>query len=152
MKLDGTQERGSFQPIPDGDYVLTVTKVEDGKARSGKDKTTLELTIDDGQYARRKIWHSLTWIPVGEKGHGIAIHALHAFGLDHDGDVDFDTQDFLGRSAKANVVTEEYEGKSNNKIGYFYTEDNASQAAPKNGSAKDQTKAKNGKVEDSIPF
>lgn len=123
------KEADGFLPIPDGEYILTCTKVTDKTASTGRAMANLELTVGDGEYEGRKVWHNVTFIPKGEDGHGFMVHALHAFGLPFDGSLDFDTSEFRGRSCKAQVNTETYKGKANNKIADFITVDGGS-AAP----------------------
>ena len=133
MKMDRNQENSGFDPLPDDKYLLTVTAVTDKMTAKGWNMARLELTVAEGIYENRKLWHNVTFIPAyddrGEKqkGHGMCVHACHAFGLEFDGDVDFDTQEFKGKSAYAKVGTEkrEWQGKEivENKIISFVTED-----------------------------
>lgn len=127
MKMNAKEENSPMEPIPEGEYILTCTKAKDGKTSTGRDMTNLELVVADGPYENRKIWHNVTFIPSGEKGHGMCVHACHAFGLPYDGDVDFDTSEFEGKSAKAYVVVEtrEWQGRTitGNKVLNFGTDD-----------------------------
>lgn len=109
------------EPLPDGDYFLTVTDTEEKKSKSGRPMIQMELVVCHGEYAdkkRVKFW--LTFIPAGEPGHGMTLHALHAFGFPHDGQININAKDFEGRTVKAKVASEEYNGYQNNVIKDFY--------------------------------
>lgn len=114
LSADASQEAKGFEPLPEGYYFVTVKKVTDGTAKSGRPMALLELEVNDGPWKNRKLWHNVTFIAKGEKGHGFTVQVLKAFGLQFDGDLDFDTQDFRGQTAQAHVGVEEWtaEGKT----------------------------------------
>jgi hypothetical protein len=80
----------------------------------------MELTVCVGPYENRHFKYWLTFIPAGSNGHGITLHALHAFGLPYDGPVSIGQDDFKGKTVKAKVGSEPYKGRMNNKILDFY--------------------------------
>ena len=95
--------KGNFTPAPRAIYTIQVADVKSGKTlQTGRDKVDLECEIsDEGEYFGKKVWLTITNIPAGEKGHGIMLHSLHAFGVALDGAFDFDPeQDLQGRSAR----------------------------------------------------
>ena len=94
---------GNFVPAPRGVYTIQVADFKDGTTKaSNRQKVDLECEIsDEGDNFGKKVWLTITQIPKGTNGHGIMIHSLHAFGLSLDGDYDFNTEDFQGRSARA---------------------------------------------------
>lgn len=144
MRANAADESRGFEPLPLGEYILTCTGVEDKTTRTGRNMVVLELTVSEGQYERRKVWHNVTFIAEGEKGHGMMVHALHAFGLQYDGDLDFDTEEFRGCSCKATLDVEEseYDGRliRKNVVRDFHTENHGSAAPP--ASAKEQLTSK----------
>ena len=128
MDMDATQESSGFEPLPDGEYFLVCTDVEDGKNQPGKfPYIKLELTVSEGEYQNRKVWYNLVLLPKDHKSHGMTVHAFKAFGLPYDGQVSFDSSEFKGRGCKANVNTEtrEYNGRNytSNKVRWFITEE-----------------------------
>ncbi len=137
MRADATKETGDFSPVPDGEYVLACTGVQDKTTQTGRDMVNLELTVEDGEFKGRKLWTNVTMIPDGEPGHGMMVHALHAFGMPFDGDLDFETEEFKGRCAKANVVQATYtdaksgQVKSKNEVKNWITENHGSAAPQK---------------------
>jgi hypothetical protein len=61
----------SFDPLPAGDYPVTVSKIEAKKTRDEQSvQANVELTVDDGDHRGRKIWTRITLrtIRTDEKG------------------------------------------------------------------------------------
>lgn len=100
---------GKFTPKQRGIYWLQIMEASDGDVTSDKAKNPgvpitkfrLEVADDDerGQLGAH-VYHSVTWIPRGTgekaaKGHGMAVHWLHATKMPYEGAFDFDEQDFL---------------------------------------------------------
>lgn len=94
---------GNFVPAPRGIYTILVVNTEDGRTKeSNRPKVNLECEIaDEGEHYGKKVWLTITQIPKGEKGHGLMIHSLHAFGLVLDGGYELDTADLQGKQARA---------------------------------------------------
>jgi len=103
---------GQFSPAPRGIYTLQIADHSDGEVTQGGKNpgtpiTKLECEIaDEGEHFGKRVWHNVVWIPrgTGEKanpGHGMAVHFLHAVGLQYDGDFSFEESDFQGRRFRA---------------------------------------------------
>ena len=61
----------SFDPLPPGDYPVTVSKIEAKKTRDEQSvQASVELTVDDGDHKGRKVWTRITLrtIRTDEKG------------------------------------------------------------------------------------
>lgn len=93
---------GNFVPAPRGLYTIQVADTKTGLTKEKKlPKVDLECEIsDEGEEFGKKVWLTITKIDKGEKGHGIMIHNLHAFGIELDGNYNFDTDDLQGKSAR----------------------------------------------------
>lgn len=127
---------GKFEPAPRGFYTIQVADTKDGMTTPGKNPSrpmvVLECEIADGPYLGKKVWHTVVQIPADAKGHGIMVHSLHAFGMAHDGDLDFDTDEFQGKTAKALLGVKPFTKivngtKYTNMVNYIeelYTENN----------------------------
>lgn len=114
----------AYPVAPDGEYYLTCVEATERKAKSGRDMIEMELVICEGEYEERvRIWNYLTFIEAGAKGHGMTLHALKAFGIDADGDVEITADMFKGVSVKAELGQETYNGKLKNVIKKFITDD-----------------------------
>ena len=156
IRADAAEENQGFEPFPEGDYLLECVKVEDKRTRTGRDMVVLELKVSEGPSAGRKLWHNLTLIPAGEKGHGFTVAALHAFRLPYDGELDFSTEDFIGRNARAHVAIEEREWEDkvikSNKVAYFITGDGHPQLKPQKSEPVRERFASKAASEDAVPF
>ena len=115
MRADKGEESGNYTPFPPDRYLLRVLEEKSGMTKeSHRVKTDLTLEVDEGPYKGRKMWTTWTAIPAGEPGHGLTVQALHAFGLEYDGDLDFDTADFVDRVCEASVEIQAYTDNKGN--------------------------------------
>lgn len=120
IKFQGDATQDTNLPIPDGDYFLTVIESEEKTSKSQLPQIVMELAVAEGQYKNRTMPYYLTFIPAGNKGHGMVLHALHAFGFDHDGEIEVSAPEFKGRTVKAKVGSDEYKGRTKNVVKDFY--------------------------------
>ena len=118
--------QAKFQPAPRGIYTLQVADHSDGEVtQSGKNlgtpRTKLVCEIaDKGAHFGKRVWHNVVWIPRGngEKpnpGHGMAVHFLHAVGMQYDGDFSFEESDLQGRQFRALLGVTTYDKVVNGK-------------------------------------
>jgi len=120
MKLDYEVDKnaGVFTPLPPGRYRVKVLAVQDGYTKAGDPKLNMKLGVVDHQ--NRWVYHTLTFIPKGASGHGMAVHSLKCFGFSIDKSrVNFDSADIIGKEAMADLIIEEYEGRRSNKVKMF---------------------------------
>lgn len=115
-----------------GIYTLWIMEASDGKKTSDQAKNPdvsmtnfrLEVADDDGRGAMGAyVYHSVTWLAPGVKGHGMAVHWLHATQMPYDGEFDFDEQDFLEgphKILRALLEVEPYESKKLDAEGHPY--------------------------------
>lgn len=104
---------GGKYSAPRGFYRVQVANFEEGITKETKrPKVNLKLEIADGEHVGISAGYlTITHIPKGEKGHGLMIHQLHAFGIDvKDGAFEIDTSVFQGLQADALLEVEDYEG------------------------------------------
>lgn len=142
MRADASQESGGYPLAEPGEYFLRVKRVKDGTTRTNRQKVDLLISILDEEGVEvGSAFHTVTFIPEGQPGHGIWLHVNHALGLPYDGEVDFDTDDYLGKECRGRVIQDTYEGKTRNKIEEFYVEDDGNQEAPAPAAAPAPAKA-----------
>lgn len=153
-----------FEPVPDGDYLLRVKKVPaHSLTGTNRDMLTIQLVVDEGEYEGKSVRYNLIFVPEFEnnepqKGHGMTVRALKAFGMAYDGDLDIEPNEYLDKVVRAHVkrVKDDYYTKDpanpvfKNEIGWFIVEDDGSQVEP---SSKSSSASKAPvREEDEVPF
>lgn len=113
-----------FPPAPRGFYTIQVADFTDGVTHlTRRPKVDLECEIaDQGPEFGKKVWLTITQIPKGEKGHGLMLHQLHAFGIEVGENYSFDTDDLQGAQATALIGVEQRE-KFSEKHGKTFIND-----------------------------
>lgn len=120
---------GDWQPLPKATYDFTVTDVKEKTASSGNPNLQVACSVADGQYTGRtaNIWYSL----LPKSGWKLKM-LLEACGVDFnevelDGEIDedsgkpltelqFDTDEIVGKTFTCDVTEGEFEGKANNRF------------------------------------
>lgn len=118
---DGSQQ----YLIPHGEYLLEIKDVVKGESKKGlpqlKFRFDLQDLARDWDYNDR-VYHTITLIPKGEKGHGIAVHFLKNLGFkpDDKGVISFELEDFMGLRVAATVYQEKgSDGNTYNRVKDF---------------------------------
>lgn len=112
----------SFEPIPADIYQLAIVSVKNQR-RSPKNPDNicwdLILQVVDGEFVKRKIWHTFT---AGPTCAGFVAAFYNAIGLPWiKGVTLLDPTTWTGKMCFAEVIQDEYNGKINNKIKAFIT-------------------------------
>jgi len=111
-EITGQGGGAQFSPAPRGIYTLQIADHSDGLVTQGGKNPGTPLTkltcevADEGEHFGKRVWHNVVWVPRGngEKanpGHGMAVHFLHAVGLQYDGEFSFEESDLQGRTFRA---------------------------------------------------
>lgn len=110
-------ELSGFPLLEPGRYRFGIENKKDAQAQSGRPMCVLQCKVLEGETMPGSAIHNVTLIEQGEPGHGFLLHFLHAVGMPYDGEVSFDTDDFIGREFVADVIQETYQdGEGNDKI------------------------------------
>lgn len=111
-------ENAGFSNLEPGRYLLGIESVEDSLTQKNQyPMATLKCTALEGP-SKGTLFHRVTCVPQGEKGHGFTLHFLHAVGLPYGGEnaedtveIEFDSEEFIGRQFWADVDIEKYAKK-----------------------------------------
>lgn len=105
-------EGNDFEPMPAAQYFAQIVNPDDvvlTESSTGKPMLKFTWTIQDGEYAGRKVWDNVV-LSVQWKVKQYAECA----GIESGAEID--TEDFVGMEALLDIIQDEYNGKVNNKI------------------------------------
>lgn len=103
-----------FVLIPEGDYNVTISSVEESKTQKGDEMWKLKLTIDDGEYKGKTI---LTQLVFNDGGYG-NIKKLYSSIFGTKLPKNCETTDILDESVIVTVVHSDYNGKTYANVAY----------------------------------
>lgn len=123
----GIDVKEVFDVLPLGYYDLIIEGVKPMRSKSGYPMVNVTFkVVDDGQYAGRKVFHYVTFLPAKDengdprKGAGIALFFLACIGEPHEPTkLKIEPFNWIGRTCRARIVIETWKGKERNKIKYF---------------------------------
>lgn len=123
MKADKSQESAGFPVVDPGTYLLKIRDRKDGSTSQqsknpGCQKVDLYIDILDPTSEEKlaSCIQTVTFIPEGKPGHGMWLRVNHALGLPYDGEVDFDTADYIGQQAMGEIIVDVWQGIKRNKV------------------------------------
>lgn len=117
---------------------------KDGKTKNGDPMVNILCeVINDDEFKGERVFHTVTFLKGGTPGAGMSVHFLKSIGQPWEGNFDVDSSDWVGAKFKGYVITDEYKGKTKNKLGEIKPYE---ETAPRN---PDIVKAEK---EDSVPF
>jgi len=149
-----TGKKKDFSPVPEGEYWLEITDVDQRRTQAGDPMINVEFEITRDrvdEYNGRKVWTNITFFrDKTNKGAGIAIHFLHCIGEPYEGKFKVDIMNWIGKQVRAKLIIDTYTGKdgkpkTNNKVKWFMTD---LSDAPVNGKVEASTDA----LEYEVPF
>jgi hypothetical protein len=119
VRVDVTKAKG-FEALIAGDYVVECQKVPTivASKKSGILMQVLELVVTDGPDqpgGKSPVGRILFYRSSLEEGNFFSKMALDAFGVEY-AKGGWETEDFVGKSARAKVAVREYEGEPTNDI------------------------------------
>lgn len=120
-------ETATYEPLPDGDYDLTVVEAVAKVTQSGKTMFALKAQVESGAFAKRLVWDNLTVSPENATALGIFFKKMGALGLTREF---FDRQPMptnaqieqalAGRRFRAQIGQKTYQGQKRNEIKNYY--------------------------------
>lgn len=116
----GMKESGGFTPALPGEYTMRIVNTTEKTTKQGWDMVNCECEIADGEYAGKKVWHNVVFIPKGNKGEGMALHFLHAIGQPYEGEFDTEPLEWIEKTFKAKLIIEkDLQGVERNKVQFI---------------------------------
>ena len=114
---EGVREFGAgFDPIPEGDYNLIITKAEERVSKNKNPMVHITCKVLDGANAGRLVWHNVNFLPKDNNAAGMSKHFLHVIGQPYEGVVTVECKDWVNAKFRAHVKVEEFNGKMQNDI------------------------------------
>lgn len=134
---------GSFEPVPDDDYSVTVTGHEvRGPGESGYEYINFAFTVDEGEFKGRMFWRNLSLSP---KALGFLKELCDAAGISYDKN-GVDLKSAKGKRLKVRIVTETSEEYGDqNRISRFLRRTAKSSPSTKKAFKKTDPKKKKAK-------
>lgn len=109
-KVNFTQvpDSQNFSPMPEGNYLMEVTDVEEKTTKNGDVMFRMKLEVVRGEYRSRCVFDNLTF---NEKGMKRVKLVCNRLGIDTDQDIDLDItpEILIGRSALVTLTINDYE-------------------------------------------
>ena len=126
---------GSYDPLPDGDYDLTIIEATAKVSQSGKTMFAVKAQVQTGAHAKRLVWDNLVVSTDNPTALGIFFRKMNALGLNKDFFATSPSnaqieQALKGRSFRAQVGSRTWQGQKKNEIKAYYSVAAASPVAP----------------------
>lgn len=114
---DPTQADGGdgFEPIPAGLYKARIERASEAYSAAKDPMIKITFKISEGEFYKRLIFDNLTF---NKKGMGRVKIMLKALGLSTDQGCEVTPELLLGRDILIDVIQDQYEGKTNNRVPY----------------------------------
>lgn len=102
---DGSQAKDAGpRVLPEGDYEFRINEVpKHSITTTNRNMLTFKFTVDNGEFQGKTVRFNLVFIPKGESSHSMTVKALKAFGMEYDGILHIEPEDFLDRVVRAHV-------------------------------------------------
>jgi Protein of unknown function (DUF669) len=128
IDFSSVEDAKDYTPIPEGEYLCRIDKVEEALTGAGNEMWKLRLAVVSGEHKGRFLFDNLVF---SEKALKRAKFVCRCLGVDVSGEIDLTPEMIVGKQANVRVEIEEYvddEGheKKRNRVpfaGYDKTED-----------------------------
>lgn len=91
---------------------------KDGRTKNGDPMVNIlcEVIDDTEEFNGERVFHTVTFLPKDNPGAGMSVHFLKTIGQPWEGNVKVDSSQWVGAKFMGYVITDEYKGKTKNKI------------------------------------
>jgi hypothetical protein len=126
VKEAGETSAGNYEPLPDGDYDLKVIEASATTSASGKAMFKITTEIQNGAYAKRRVWDNLVVSPENPSALGIFFTKMAALGVPREFFTNNNPsnaqieQAIFGKSFRAKIGSRVYQGDKKNEITKYY--------------------------------
>ena len=126
-------EGTSFEPLPDGDYDLTIVEAVAKVSQSGKTMFAVKAQVQNGAHSKRLVWDNLVVTPDNSSALGMFFRKMGALGLGRDFFASSPSnaqieQAMQGRSFRAQIGSRVWQGQKKNEIKMYFPAGAASAA------------------------
>lgn len=135
---DGIPEQTDFPVLPDGNYMFEIIEVEDSYTKENHDfmaKIVLRC-IEEGDYEGNKVFDNIIIPERTSPAHkiiGRTKRFLHAIDEPYQGDFEYDTDNWIGKTVEAKISIGSWNNKPKNDVDrYLLNEDQQKQEPNKN--------------------
>ena len=108
-------EGGDFVLIPAGWYPFRVQSFEERDSKSGDYQVVVKLDCMDPRYREARVTHYVTFLSAQSKGAGMSMHWLSCLGEPHEGMIDIEPKNWVGKTLMAKITVDKYMGKDGNE-------------------------------------
>lgn len=120
---DMTDVQDGFALLPEGEYLVKIAEVQDGFSKGGDPMPQVKFEVVGGEYDGQWVWENITISNNPEsKAFNILWRVkvfLKCIGEPHEGKIEFDTDNWIGRKLKVRLYHDTYNGKKKAKVGEF---------------------------------
>jgi len=132
-----------FEVLPDGEYMVEVSGVEEKETKGGDTYWNLKHVVIEGEHEGRFIFDNITF---NDKGLPRVKLVFSRLGIDVSGKIEIEPEDLVGERAYVTVAAQEYDGKTRSKVefaGYRKIDDEGEAGEEEKKPAKSSKKASN---------
>ena len=104
--------------LPNQKFTFRIMEAEEGTTKENRYplvKVRADV-VNDPEFSGWPVFHYVTFMPKEKPGAGIAVHFLKTIGEPYEGTFDVHPDNWIGKTFQAQVTTEEYQGRKNNKF------------------------------------
>jgi len=128
IDMSNIDEGGGFL-IPEGTYFAEIVECKDRTSQNGDAMIGVKFLITQGEFKNNWVWDSILISDnpdsPGYKILGRSKHFLHVIGEQYEGEIVWDSANWIGKKLRVVVYQDEYKGRKKSKINEYLPIDEA---------------------------
>lgn len=151
---EGAEVPADSFTIPDGEYILRVDKVKEGKSKNDDYQVTCSMRVADGERKGFPVnYHRVTFLNPAKnpKAAGMSIHWLKVLGQPWEGKFKIYPEDWIGKCFLAYLAAETFNGFESMKVKWVKALDKE-QLEQFEMTPREAAQARNPEVDEEVPF